>query len=341
MTPERLRCFVVVAEELHFTRAAQRLRLTPPAVSMAVTALEREVGAHLFRRSPRNVELTDAGRAVLIEARRVVAAADHWDRFIQRARDPAPVSGPRLIVGLHDAALGELTGPVVRALAQSSPHRPVVLRRLRYSENVSAIQSGAVDIVLGAESIAVAADAAFQPALVDPMSAVVGYRSELAAAPSAAVRDVIDLPTVRADPMVHSEIAAAPFLLTSFRNGERPRSVGDPVDDLDDIVRRVSRHDLVVVKNAGVARGMVQAGLVAIPIEDVEPLRLGLIVGARSRLMGGDDPVHLGVVLDQAKSFLPDSLVRVSGASTRSSEPVRSDHGADDGNRTRAISLGS
>jgi DNA-binding transcriptional LysR family regulator len=68
--------FVAVAEEQSFTRAASRVHLVQSALSVSVRALERELGARLFNRTTHHVELTDAGQALLVEARRTLAAAE-------------------------------------------------------------------------------------------------------------------------------------------------------------------------------------------------------------------------------------------------------------------------
>jgi DNA-binding transcriptional LysR family regulator len=97
-----LECFMAVAEELSFTRAARRLRLSQPPLSRHVQALEGKLGTALFQRSPRNVSLTAAGRAFLADTKGTLTQ-------LQRACDSAKRVGRgetlRLSIGFVSAVL--------------------------------------------------------------------------------------------------------------------------------------------------------------------------------------------------------------------------------------------
>jgi DNA-binding transcriptional LysR family regulator len=80
-----LRQFVAVAEELHFGRAATRLAMTQPPLTLAVQALERALGVALFERTKRSVKLTAAGRALVDQARRLLASAEALPAAVQAA----------------------------------------------------------------------------------------------------------------------------------------------------------------------------------------------------------------------------------------------------------------
>lgn len=85
MELRHLRYFVAVAEELHFTRAAERLHLGQPPLSAQIQALEREVGAQLLERTKRSVRLTDAGKLFLEDARRILALSEQAGENARRA----------------------------------------------------------------------------------------------------------------------------------------------------------------------------------------------------------------------------------------------------------------
>jgi len=84
MELRHLRCFIGVGEEQHFGRAAERLHIAQPALSRQIQDLEREVGFLLFERLPRGVRLSDAGKAFLSDARRILQDVDDAQRRAER-----------------------------------------------------------------------------------------------------------------------------------------------------------------------------------------------------------------------------------------------------------------
>jgi DNA-binding transcriptional LysR family regulator len=168
MELRHLRYFVAVAEELHFRRAAERLHVAQPAVSEQVRKLEEELGVRLLNRTQRSVSLTDAGSAMLQEARRVLVQAD---RAIAAARNTRRSAEMRLRVGyLADSlpiavprALNELrrTMPNVQVLLETGASRKLI-EELRAGQLDAAVVSlpaptaGLQSTILGDQSAVVA-----------------------------------------------------------------------------------------------------------------------------------------------------------------------------------------
>ena len=89
MDLHQLRCFIAVAEELHFGRAADRLHISGPSLSQQISNLERELGTQLLVRDRRHVDLTPAGSQFLTDAREVLsAAARAFDRTRNAGGEP-------------------------------------------------------------------------------------------------------------------------------------------------------------------------------------------------------------------------------------------------------------
>ena len=111
MELRRLRYFLAVAEELSFTRAAARLQMAQPPLSTQIQVLEGELGTPLFDRSRRAITLTAAGRALVPEARRLLADAEQMARIVRHAADGTV---GRLAVGFVPAAVNGVLPDILR-----------------------------------------------------------------------------------------------------------------------------------------------------------------------------------------------------------------------------------
>ncbi|WP_329140378.1 LysR family transcriptional regulator [Streptomyces sp. NBC_01476] len=131
MELRHLEHFVAVAQDRHFTRAAQRLMVSQSGLSASVRALERELGAQLFVRSTRSVELTAPGRALLVEATRALASV--------RAAQEAVAAVQGLLTGTLSVGTEQcVTGVNVPALlARFRAEHPQVQVRLRQANSAA------------------------------------------------------------------------------------------------------------------------------------------------------------------------------------------------------------
>lgn len=119
MELRHLRYFIAVAEEGHITRAAERLGMQQPPLSQRIKAIEHELAVQLFRRKPRGMELTEAGHALLVDARAIIS---HLDRAVETARRTGRGEQGRLCVGIAPTAPFHPFVPrVIRAFREAFP----------------------------------------------------------------------------------------------------------------------------------------------------------------------------------------------------------------------------
>ena len=141
----QLRCFVAVAEERHFTRAAERLNMTQPPLSRQIRLLEHSVGVILIERSSRAVTLTAAGKAFLPEATRILRLAQE---AAVKARRTARGEQGMLSIGFSAASGYSLLPEVVRGIRQACPEVALNLKELVSTAQVEALNAGEIDLAL-------------------------------------------------------------------------------------------------------------------------------------------------------------------------------------------------
>lgn len=143
MELRHLRYFVALAEELSFTRAARRLNVSQPPLSLQIGQLEQEIGARLFHRTSRRVELTLAGQAFLIDAQAVLARVTE---AAARARAIGQGLAGRIDIGLSGSHfLGPLPH-IMACYAQSHPAVEISLHELKPAVQLQALRERRIDL---------------------------------------------------------------------------------------------------------------------------------------------------------------------------------------------------
>jgi DNA-binding transcriptional LysR family regulator len=143
MELRRLSSFVVLAEELHFGRAARRLHLSQPPRSAPIMKLADPLGARLFDRSNRRVELTAAGRALLDRARHLLAEADRARSEV--ARVAAGEAGP-LAIAYTATATYRVMPPLLEAYRRRHPEVRLELAEMSSPAQLRALREGRVEV---------------------------------------------------------------------------------------------------------------------------------------------------------------------------------------------------
>ncbi|MEU1603253.1 LysR family transcriptional regulator [Micromonospora matsumotoense] len=139
----RWRYFVVLADELHFTRAAARLRIAQPALSQQIRALERQLGVTLLHRDSHGCTLTGVGAQVAGEARRLLAEVD---AATARIRDLVGGRGGRLRLAYTRSARGGRVDALVARFRAAHPEVEVVPETGWTAPNVAGLLTGRLDV---------------------------------------------------------------------------------------------------------------------------------------------------------------------------------------------------
>jgi DNA-binding transcriptional LysR family regulator len=144
MELRHLRYFVTVAEELHFTRAAQRLHIGQPPLSQQIQALEEEIGAQLLERSKRWVRLTEAGRLFLDDARRILSLSE---QAAETARRASRGEVGELRIGFTSSTpFSNFLPSVINTYRQRFPHVTLALQEMTTMRQIEAIAGRTLDL---------------------------------------------------------------------------------------------------------------------------------------------------------------------------------------------------
>ena len=230
MELRHLRCFMALAEELHFTRAAERLHIEQPPLSRAIKELEDDLGAVLFDRDRRGTQLTTAGAAFLQDVRRIFS-------LMVQARENVKAIAAGVRGSLHVAiSVGAIEQRMSAVLAKCRPEEPELQIRLSevpLAEQLRGLRSG--DFRLGLAHTGDVGDGIVaQPLWRDPLVVAVPARHELLAHKVIPLREIGSHPLVLCDPHICEgycrEIAR--FLR--------------PLEREPDVVERVSSLDMML-----------------------------------------------------------------------------------------------
>ena len=193
MELRHMRYFLALAEELHFGRAAARLQIAQPPLSRQIRALEGELGVPLVLRTPRGVQLTDAGRVFRDECRE---ALDRAERAGERARSAGRGEVGRLAIGFDPALELALVPRLVSPFAARHRDVRLAVHSLAASEQAAALSAGTIDVGIMPMPTGVSRDLVAEPLVSEELCAVLPQRHRLAGRPRLTLRLLAGAPLV-------------------------------------------------------------------------------------------------------------------------------------------------
>lgn len=202
MELRHLRYFRTVAEELHFGKAAARLNMAQPPLSLQIRQLEEEIGVPLFRRTKRNVELTEEGEVFL---EKVYQIFNSLDEAIEKVRMVNRGEIGEILIGFIASAAYDILPSIIKYYKKQYPAMHVVLKQLTSEEQIKALQEGNLHIGIVSEPIE-SEEIAHEIIRCEPMVIAIQKEHPLASQSSA-----IDLIAFANDP----------FLLTGRKSNPR------------------------------------------------------------------------------------------------------------------------
>ncbi len=270
----QLECLITVAEEGQVTSAARRLDLAQPTLSYAIAQLESELGIQLLERRPRGVKLTHAGEAFLAKARLALAAETD---AVNSGQSLARSATGAIAVGFVGPPPVSNAPDLFGAFAAAHPDAVVSFRDLPFPRGTSADWLAGVDVAL---SVAPAPEASTDsiPVCVEPRTVVARADHPLAGRGSVSAADLAGEAFIGYHPAVQDEWARF-HGLDDHRGGPPEFTTEDNVLTALQMlgIMATSRAITTVPRTAATIAAQVLPGVIALPVEDVEPAVVSLV----------------------------------------------------------------
>ena len=290
MELRQLQYFVAVAEELHFGRAAKRVNISQPPLSMQIRNLEEELGAQLFTRTSRHVELTDAGKAFLKDVRRILSDIEST---VKTTQDTARGVIGRLAVGFISPAMDIFLPPAIHEFRRQYPGIVLSLSESLTNEQLESLRSGRIQ--LGFVRL-------YHHELQNLCHEIVWREPYILALPEShplAAKEEIALSELKGQPMIMYARSIQPLLYDSIlacceKSGFRPEITQEAR----------TKHSTTALVAAGLGVAIVpesskmlrREGVVYLPIADPLPM-----IDIAMIWKAGDDSPLLGRFLDTVR----------------------------------------
>ncbi|MBS1690828.1 MAG: LysR family transcriptional regulator [Actinobacteria bacterium] len=262
--------FVAVAEELHFGRAAARLHIAQPSLSVQIRKLEHSLNTPLLVRSSRSVALTPAGEVLLDGSRRLLVEAE---RVASLTKDVgrSPIRR-RLVVGFQANAAAELTPQILNAFHDLHPTVDVEMRSHDFSDPYVGLADGSVDVAFVRPPLLVQDWLGIEPLFVESRMLVVSEHSHLAGHTQLSVGQLVDEAFVgRRSPDEWRD-----FWLAVDSRGGMPVKLGAEVSTVDECFEAIMSERGVAFTQASTQRFYGRPGLAFMPVTDLPPSMLSV-----------------------------------------------------------------
>ncbi|MER5707715.1 LysR family transcriptional regulator [Streptomyces sp. NPDC002122] len=266
-----LRYFLAVADELHFTRAAEKLYVSQPALSKQIRALERQLGAPLFDRGRQGVALTPVGTALLPHARAALAAWDEGREAVRRAREAADGT---LVVGMSTSpGRGGLLPAIRSRFTEAHPEARLKLRQVAWEDPTAGLADGSCDVAFVWLPLARADRFRWVVVAAEPRLVALPATHPLAARESLDFAELLDEPFLA---LPDSGPELRDFWLASDCRGGRPPVIGAVIGGVDETYEALVGGLGICLVATGNAPLLAREGVAIRPVSGVTPSRLVL-----------------------------------------------------------------